>query len=43
MPRGAQPTQPCPEYQLTDAGEKVDELPGIQNQPKPEAKFQLPK
>jgi hypothetical protein len=42
LPMGAQPTHPGPEYQLTNAGENPAALPGIQNHPKPEAKFQLP-
>jgi len=41
-PCGAQPIHPGPEYQLTKAGENIDDPPGIQNQPKPLEKFQLP-
>jgi len=41
-PRGAQPTHPGPEYQLTNAGDQAPLLPGIQNQPKPGEKFQRP-
>jgi hypothetical protein len=42
-PRGAQPIQPGPEYQLTMAGEKYPIFPGIQNQPKSGEKFHTPK